>query len=611
MNNDNTNNLNDFDEDGFLNEIDDFSEIEFDDEVDFDEMIEDFVKEEEKAKEISDTVKNTKVKPLTKIMKEINGEVDLSEVEIDYSFTPTAHDSTDLFMALRNNSFKSISFAFDLENNKFCSISHIDMTRKTYIGTAFLAKLSAAYENSFGAKNTWLTGLSLAGEKTAIQTLKYSLPAVEAFTAFPNKPTGVTNIDGFEVFNHFNHNKKLVEMRNKSKTQTPIKKIEDMNWAKYREIEFLFRFLTNEQENPAMDFNSTTNKYDIKVSVFEKFVHYLSAMFNRTEKLGVAWTFYSPVQGVGKDVLLDFILKPIIGTDFVTGINQNTVLGSFNAEIDGKLLCVFNECQISNPKDKVTFNNVFKDWVTNREIMIHEKNKKNQYKMNFSNFFIFTNAEAMFHIEKNCRRNIIIKTPPCRLVSAVKTHLGMDIEDFIQKLEETRDDFYLDILSFEYDLKFIKLNAPMTPAKENVIRITNTLIDILAEYVISNEQENLKAFLEDKAELSPEDVFDICLQVNKGFLKKESADLLTAACKAEEWEEMKPAAKNKVVDGKFGGGKRDRLRFKNEKGVDSEKKGYKFANFSQDAFENYMNGNFDVEVRDVEAGSYNITGFSF
>lgn len=532
----------------------------------------------------------------------------------DIVFEPKHHNEFDLFKALRFNAFKNVTFAFDLEKNKFTAISHVDMTKKQYIGSAFLTKLNSAYKNSFGRSNNWLASLSLDDEKVAIQKLKFTIPCVEEYTNHPDKPNGVSNVDGFQVFNHFNHSKTMVEMRRlakeRIKKQGKYKSIADMPWKKYREIEFLLRFLTNKQENPAYDFNPKTNQHDIEVCIFEKFVTWITAVFDTSEKLGVMWTFYTPVQGAGKDVLFDLLLKPMIGKDFYTEIKDQQAIGNFNKEIDGKLLGVFNEIKVTKPADKITFNNNTKAWITNPEVMIYEKQKTGMYKKNWINILGFTNYDVMFQVEQNCRRHCIVQTPPCRLESAVNNNLDMDIQDFVNKLVENREDFYIDLLCLDYDINTVKFKAAMTPAKQHVIRRTNTMESIVAEYIKMNEISSLEKFLETKLEFKPEEVHDICSQVAGGFLMKDTAMKIMLGCKSDEWDAMKPAKQNQQLENIFGEIKASR--YKDNQGKDRQKSIYRFNHYDTAALKSYCEGDFDITITEVkEKNGYKMEGFSF
>ena len=535
---------------------------------------------------------------------------ELDAMEIFY---PERHDQEDLIKALQLKAFNNVDFCYDMQEGKFLVVSLNNMKKVYYSSVSgFLMKIQQAYKNTFGEENTFLRFMESTDQGKFVRLLKNELPAVDEFSEFPNIKNGVSDVDGFNVYNHFNHNKKLADLRNKAKHSSKIEKIKDLNWKNYPEIELLFRFLTNEGENEAFDYNSNTGKYDIPVSVFEKLVHYLSALLNRTEKLGVSWTFQSPVQGVGKGVIFDEIIKPIIGSDFVTGINHKTILSGFNGEIDGKLFGVFNECKISKKQDKEVFNSVMKDLITETDIMIHKKNQQQKMKKNFCNIWIFTNEDVPYYLEKNCRRNIVVKTPFCRIEPAVKAHLKQDMDQFIERIRETRDEFYFDLLRFAYDLSFVKLKAPMTEAKREIISKTNTIASVVSEFIKSNDIDELREYLEVNGELSSDKVELICGQTNAGFLTGDSVEILFEMFKGLQAEEMNTTKKNVYFENIFG--KQQRINWNEEDGKKKEKRAYRLPHFTTEKVQNYFdNQNNIYEVKDIKPSelAFNIKGFSF
>lgn len=534
-------------------------------------------------------------------------------LDIDFGFNELSADNNkaDLMKAIDERLFKNIDFVYNLTNNKFTSISRLTMKKESYIGPAFLAKLQAAYKNTFLTSNNFLLMLDTDNEKQFIQELKFFLPAVEEFTSFPNIKNGVQNIDAFETYNHFNHERKLVELRELASGCDKLKTLKEMNWKEFPEIELLLRFLTNEKENEAFDFNPDSGKYDIPVSLFEKMIHYLSALLNKTEKIGVSWTFQSPVQGVGKGVFFDYLISVILGRDFVGAMDSKTVLSGFNEEIDGKLFVMFNECKISKQADKETFNSKMKDWITEPNILIHRKHKSPEYKPNFCNFMIYTNEDVPYYIEKNCRRNIVVKTPHSRLDSAVKSILGITMDEFISRIEKQRAKFFFDLLRFDFNMSFVRLKAPITEAKRNIIQKTNTIASVVAELIKTNEIDDLKIFLEVNAEMDAEQIGIVSGEAEAGFLTSESTEILFDVFKGFAADDMNKTKKNVYFSNIFG--QQAKIFWNDENGNKKEKRAFKLPHYTNEkvqAFYSYSLSEID-ELKEGQGIGFNLQGFSF
>lgn len=527
----------------------------------------------------------------------------------DGSKFPQNNDREDLYYAIKHQLFDKVDFVYDLTNSKYTTVSNLNMKTSAYSGQSFLVKLAKAYKRTFGVNNQYLYNLDFDGEKHALKELKYVLPAVETFTSFPNKKNGALDIDGFETYNHFNHNQKLVELRKLAKEGEKLTSIKDMNWSEYPEIEFLFRFLLNEKENKAYDYNSETGKNDFEVSLFEKMMHYLSALISETDKIGVCFTFQSPVQGVGKGVVYEKILKDIIGNDFISEMDNKTIQSGFNEEIDGSLFTMFNECAVPQ-KLRVEFNSKIKTWITDHDVLIHAKHKKPVLKPNFCNFMIFTNEDVPFLIEKNDRRFIVVKTPHLRLDSAVKQVLGMDMDEYLARIEKTRDMFFYDLLRFDHDIKFVRLKAPMTEAKKAIIQKTNTIAKVVAEQIKGNDLNDLNEFLTVQAELKPDQIYQITEETKHGFLTPASTDILFEVFKGSQTEEMNTTKKNVYFTNLFG--EMSRVYYKTADGKRKEQRAYKLPHYTPELAQAYFT--VDVDVKDIKKGEslgFQMTGFSF
>lgn len=523
---------------------------------------------------------------------------------------PQHNNKSDLLKAIAEQKFDKISFVYDITKSKYTTISQINMKKQVYSGQGFLVKLAKAYERTFGVKNDFLESLDADEEKNFLQQLKFCLPAVEEFTSHPNKKNGVFEVQGFETYNHFNHNEKLVKIKEIANNSDKIKDLKEFNWKEYPEIEFLFRYLVNEKENKAFDYNNETSKYDIEVSLFEKLIHYFAALLDRTEKLGVAFTFQSPVQGVGKGIMEEEIIKPIIGSDFFTEVKAKNIIGDFNDAIDGKLFAIFNECKISKKEDKIVFNNNMKNYITDSMLVFNKKYRDAEMKYNFCNFMIFTNEDVPYYIESNCRRNVVVKTPFARLDAAVRQVLKMDIETFIHNIKKSRDVFYWDLLRFEYDLKFIKLKAPMTEAKRAIIQKTNTIATVIAGHIKGNNTEDLQEFLEVNAELSPEKIHVIMSETEAGFLTADSTEILFDVFKGFQTEEMNATKKNVYFENIFG--KQTKIYWNDCEGKRKEKRAYKLPHYSVEKVQEYYTLEMKVEKLDSnKTTSFDFEGFSF
>ena len=100
-------------------------------------------------------------------------------------------------------------------------------------------------------------------------------------------------------------------------------------------------------------------------------------------------------QGWGKGIITDFIQRYVLGTQLVYKTSDpQTILGSFNGQLLGKLLLLLEEM----PTEHSEWNSLYralKDKVTSDTIKIHEKYKTPKQYKNFMSTIVLTNENAL------------------------------------------------------------------------------------------------------------------------------------------------------------------------------------------------------------------------
>ncbi|CAB4431762.1 unnamed protein product [Rhizophagus irregularis] len=118
-------------------------------------------------------------------------------------------------------------------------------------------------------------------------------------------------------------------------------------------------------------------------------------------------------QGWGKGIITDFIQRSVLGTQLVYKTSDpQTILGSFNAQLQGKVLLLLEEM----PTEKSQWNNLYrslKDKVTSNIMEIHEKYKTPTHYKNFMSTIVLTNENAL-RVENDDRRTVFLDVSPSR-----------------------------------------------------------------------------------------------------------------------------------------------------------------------------------------------------
>ncbi|CAB4441463.1 unnamed protein product [Rhizophagus irregularis] len=118
-------------------------------------------------------------------------------------------------------------------------------------------------------------------------------------------------------------------------------------------------------------------------------------------------------QGWGKGIITDFIQRNVLGTQLVYKTSDpQTILGSFNAQLQGKVLLLLEEM----PTEKSQWNNLYrslKNKVTSDIMEIHEKYKTPTHYKNFMSTIVLTNENAL-RVENDDRRTVFLDVSPSR-----------------------------------------------------------------------------------------------------------------------------------------------------------------------------------------------------
>ncbi|CAB4445268.1 unnamed protein product [Rhizophagus irregularis] len=116
-------------------------------------------------------------------------------------------------------------------------------------------------------------------------------------------------------------------------------------------------------------------------------------------------------QGWGKGIITDFIQRSVLGTQLVYKTSDpQTILGSFNAQLQGKVLLLLEEMLT----EKSQWNNLYrslKDKVTSDIMEIHEKYKTPTHYKNFMSTIVLTNENAL-RVENDDRRTVFLDVSP-------------------------------------------------------------------------------------------------------------------------------------------------------------------------------------------------------
>lgn len=138
---------------------------------------------------------------------------------------------------------------------------------------------------------------------------------------------------------------------------------------------------------------------------YEYVLNYFAHLVQKPETLPDVALILISKEGVGKDLLGEFLEK-VIGEKYF-GITEKleTLCGKFNSSLAGKLLYIINE---TNPIENAMRIENIKSMITAKKLEIEEKYKSPIKCSNFCRFIFFSNRVFAFPVEEGSRRPKII-----------------------------------------------------------------------------------------------------------------------------------------------------------------------------------------------------------
>ena len=170
----------------------------------------------------------------------------------------------------------------------------------------------------------------------------------------------------------------------------------------------------------------------------------------------------SQAQGVGKSTFTDFFVEFVIGKAFYAKGDKDSILTSFNMDLMGKPVVIFEELPVFNKGEWSACDGKLKDMATGDEMNYSDKYEKKIKTANINNYIILTNNKA-------------IKRPDGRryFMADINTKYKDNFE-FFKKLREecfnneVGEAFYNYLMEIDTS-QFLSLQMPLTQGKKDAI----------------------------------------------------------------------------------------------------------------------------------------------
>lgn len=174
------------------------------------------------------------------------------------------------------------------------------------------------------------------------------------------------------------------------------------------------------------------------LEIFEYFIKYISHLIQKPYELAETAIFIqSNKQGVGKNLIIDFIRRLIGNQYYVLYKSGHGFFNKFNQTQKNKLLVVLDELKDSN-NDFMKNHNILKGMITSNEIHIEPKGMPVMIMNHHSRYIFLSNNKHSLYIEASDRRFVVIECD-----SEFIHYLGSGKEKYFKNivLEMDNDDF--------------------------------------------------------------------------------------------------------------------------------------------------------------------------
>ena len=228
---------------------------------------------------------------------------------------------------------------------------------------------------------------------------------------------------------------------------------------------------------------------------YDRFINWIAYVFQNRTKTGTAWIFHG-VQGTGKGLLVDRVLSPIFGHDYVVKQQSRNLKAEFNGWMERAVFVNLDEFDITDAGNEATsVMQALKMWITDGRLPIRAMHKESRMTDNFSNFILTTNAKSALPVDEGDRR----------ISFGVRQNKRLEITpEEIDSIKSELDGFAGYLKTFAVD-KQMAHTCLENATKDQAKRLSLTSIEEFAEAVRDGD---LQFFIDAKDERSSDFALD-------------------------------------------------------------------------------------------------------
>ncbi|MGA0610073.1 primase-helicase family protein [Caldimonas sp. KR1-144] len=217
-----------------------------------------------------------------------------------------------------------------------------------------------------------------------------------------------------------------------------------------------------------------------KGEVLERWLQWLAFIVQSKDKTGMAWVLHG-ISGTGKGVIVEHVLKPLLGAHNVRMITMAQLTQPYNGWMENALLVVVDEAQLSALRDQVAITANLKSWISEPEVMIRQMYLAPYSTRSYVNFLILSNQPDPVHLDATDRR--------FHIGQYQRERLTVD-RAFIDRLSEDLPDLLGFTAALQVELTTIR-RLINNEDRAKLLDLSRNSVDHVAERIVAGDFEFL------------------------------------------------------------------------------------------------------------------------
>ena len=212
------------------------------------------------------------------------------------------------------------------------------------------------------------------------------------------------------------------------------------------------------------------------------YINWLSYIVQKRDMTITAWVLHG-VQGTGKGLLIDNILRPLFGKN-IKVVTMKEIASTFNPFMQDALICVCEEMQSSSFEREDGIMGVMKQWIASKMCQIRRMYTQEVDTRVYANWMFPSNETDVIKIPKNDRRFNVAKYQAKMLNDGNLAKSQVDVDKIPKELQAFYDYLY------HYPVDEIAVRTVMdTEDRDQMMDISESAIDTTSRKLLEGDME--------------------------------------------------------------------------------------------------------------------------